>query len=484
MVSSQQQSVMAYTAARQTQINSCVSDRSSKPAFLLSHLLQAAAQDSNSVVTVLDQITRSHYSIAGCEAWRQLLELLPVLLHHAATAASKYTSTTHPSSHTTSSPPINDAEGSIAAASIAIAVEQFILQKLAPEVLDCCPEPLADVLITLMTASCQQPAAAQAAEAHTNNLQPHDISTSSNDSNGTTSYRDLSSSAVQLLVVGLHKIARQWHFLDELLSQRLSQAIVDVLCIPLQLQLAAASSSVQGITDQRPRQQRQQVQPGAADLAHPTARDEPEPLQQHVCCCLAEQLLLADAGMGWLHRLNASSASGRSLRKAMVSRGFVEQLVGWLQLSTNCHSSAAAGDELALQRQEESNILSSSGVMLGNSRGLTAQSGQQLQHCRCIADQMLSTVMETPAGRRLLSGQQQDDAHQHTSATRSGSRQQQSGVIMEASQQQVGSMLSLAMSRMLTVSEQSQQGSACGAAVVSAAAEAARLAIRATEQSG
>jgi hypothetical protein len=329
--------------------------------------LQVAAQEPASILSLLQQLTHPsipNFCIINCEAWQPLLLLLPQLLTCSSTDT-------------------------------AAAAHKLLLQQLAPELLDCNPEPLAQLLVALLAAaSSSQLATAEAAESAADGgtiVTPAVVADV--DAGSVCTW---SSSVVQLLVVGLSKLSRQWHFLDTELALQLCSALVDVLLQPfmhlLRPQQQQQQQGQQTLVAMLPPQQQQQQ------------GQQPQLQQQHVACCLAEQLLLTDPGMGWWHRLNANAKSCRGLRRAAADKGLVQVLLQHVQ-QVSQHSSRqqqqlpSNADEQVMATQ----AAAAAGVAAQHTQQTTTSSStSSVTLADCLVVQLLSGFVANPAGRQVL----------------------------------------------------------------------------------
>jgi hypothetical protein len=352
--------------------------------------LQVAAQEPASILSLLQQLTHPsvpNFCIINCEAWQPLLLLLPQLL-------------------TSSS------------ADTAAAAQKLLLQQLAPELLDCNPEPLAQLLLVLLAAAtCSHlPAAATAAGTDT-------VAGPASASAAAGNSFTWPSGVVQLLVVGLTKLSRQWHFLEAELAVQLCSALVDVLLQPL-------------IHPLQPRHQQQQQQQGQQPEV---VRPQPQQQQQqgigeptHVACCLAEQMLLADPALGWWHRLSANAKSCRGLRQVAVQKGLVQVLLQRMPRMTQQASEQQQqqqqqpGGEDAMNEQVAA-MQAAAAASVSALDAHPASSSSSIEHSgrlvNCLVVQLLSSFVTNPAGRQVLL-QEAAAAQQSSCAGHDGSRAQ------------------------------------------------------------
>jgi hypothetical protein len=313
------------------------------------------------------------YVILSSDAWPQLVSLLPALLQHPASTR---------------------AGGTAAAA----AAQELLLQQLAPELLHCSPEPLAQLLAALLRHAVVAPPLGR-----------------------TSAAANFAAPVLQLAVSGLHKLGRQWHFLQPEVAQQLCSAIAAALAQALR-QLRAS-----------PPQQPVAQQP------------------------LALQLLLCEPHCGWWHRLLANSASSTALKEAMQQHGVVDAVLLWLQ-----------------QRQQ-------AGVAAARGQSLPPDSSTEL--CQCLAAHVLSALVASHSGRCLLQAQAAHHAQQQQAdvlaaacsaltswATRGACAAEQAG------SRAAGSTATTA------AAGGAAGGAAAAAAAVAAAARAAQLALQAYEQ--
>lgn len=376
------------------------------------------SDDAIALVDCLKQLKRTNYSIAGCDQWHHLLQLLPRLVRANVTNHS-------PCSGISA---VGPTALSSTALEVAAAAEQLLLNKLAPEVLDCSPEPLAQLLIAFLSTSC-----------HILPLQktsnPQDPLSSHSTKAEQQSYSNLPEGVVQLLVVGLHKIARQWHFLEQGTSMQLCNAVVKALTKPLELLLESemdhphaqanlqqqqqAENTLPSHLGQSLQQQEQQQLPNntvsATDAEGVAVQDK------NTCCCLAEQLLLRDPSMGWLHRLNACSSSGRPFRQSMQESGLIQQLIrcvvklyacGWL-MGEACEAAEQACKRSQQVQVHQHHSSDSAQHLTGHPQ---QYSKQQLRRCSIIAAHLLTTLIETRAGRlSVRTVHQTNDLHDFVS---------------------------------------------------------------------
>jgi hypothetical protein len=413
--------------------------------------LQVAAQEPASILSLLQQLTHPsipNFCIINCEAWQPLLLLLPHLLTSTSTDT-------------------------------AAAAHKLLLQQLAPELLDCNPEPLAQLLVALLAAASSSHLATAAAAEPNNNtsvspavgaaaFSSHPATTGAAEAaaerNSNTSVSPAadaaaaagssctwSSSVVQLLVVGLSKLLRQWHFLEAELALQLCSALVDALLQPLASLLQSQQQGQQPLAlrqQQQPQQQQQQQgqqlltmspqqqqQQGQQPLVAMVPQQQQGQQQQqqasgevkHATCCLAEQLLLADPSMGWWHRLNANAKSCRVLRRVAIDKGLAQAL---LLLHVQ-----RAGQQTCRPQQageEESQAVTAEGVAADHTPQTTSSSiKSSVTLADCLVVQLLSGFVANLAGRPVLlqaaAAQQSSCAGQHyvTTAKQPDQQQQQ-----------------------------------------------------------
>jgi hypothetical protein len=147
-----------------------------------------AGGDATQLHAALQELCAPHmppYVILSCDAWPQLVAILPPLLLAAPSSG--------------------------AAAGVAAAAQQLLLQQLAPELLHRSPEPLAQLLLALL-----QHAAA-----------------GSDDTAAASRAHAFPSAVLQVVVAGLQLLGRQWHFLEQPLAEQLCSALVATMQQPL-----------------------------------------------------------------------------------------------------------------------------------------------------------------------------------------------------------------------------------------------------------
>ncbi|KAF8065613.1 OBGC1 [Scenedesmus sp. PABB004] len=206
------------------------------PVEALVQQLVATADDAGAAAALLDQLAHPAVPagmVLHCDAWPAAAAALPAWLRGRGGPG------------------------------VAAAAQRLLVEHLAPELLDCSPDPLAGLLAALLAPERAGGAGAERAAACDAAPWPGDV--------------------VQLVLVGLHRLGRQWHFLEPRHAEQLCAALADAL---------AAALARRG--------------PGVA--------------------LLAEQLLLAEPRLGWWHRLSANAKSGPGLRAAAAQRGLLARL--------------------------------------------------------------------------------------------------------------------------------------------------------------
>jgi hypothetical protein len=364
--------------------------------------LQMEATDDATQARCLNQLCSTSippYCILESSSWHQLVQQLPWLL------ASQ--------------------EASISSAS-----RQLLMLQLAPELLTCSPAPLAQVLTALLTAATASntPSTAQCTHAVANCSNSSDRcsdSISRCQQPQQEAVVQYPGAVVQLLVVGLHKLCRQWHFLSQEMSQQLCKAIVGVLLQSLQnfagenLQPAAAAAAFDSddgcraplVTADQPQQKqhqqngRQQQQLDAGEQLQATT---PTCLQDSLCCCLADQLVLADPRMSWLHRINANSRSGVPFR-ATVKDSELCLLLDKQLATAHLSQEPAAHVASNIGLEPKSATVASDIARQGCGSSMfcpNLSAGTAIQPRHCLLVHLMSVLVESPSGCKLLAGQQ------------------------------------------------------------------------------
>lgn len=337
--------------------------------------LQPHDEQHRSIQPLLQQLTSPDtppYAILGSEQWPQLAHLLPLLLCSC-----------------------NQATAALA--------EQLLQHQLVPELLHCSPEPLAQLLTSLLAACCCSGAPLQ------QQPQTHATATVPTVQGTTTTY---SFAVLQFMTSGLQKLGRQWHFLDADLADRLCAAVVAALLQPLRLLVcqqhpvvvAAAASAQQSWGSK-----------GSSTQPVVVAKQQQQQVQQQLAVSL--QLLQCDPMLCWWRRLNANSASSRPLKAAATQQGLPALLMQWAdglleeqqqQPSGLCSSTPSDSTQHRNHAQASSSATPGAGgvevlictcVAAGSS---AAAAACPTALCKCLAVHCLSALVGTRSGRQLL----------------------------------------------------------------------------------